>query len=284
MGGTETLGTEPTLPQMDAPTTLDGQEHGRYDDLMRLLEDKADTSQPMHTPLGDALASCEDMIRCCEDIWNMHIESLSRRYLHTKRNRQRRNTAEEVTSDEGYLHQSPANGHRAGHPEESTIVQLDYMCLLDSRPSNMHGRHGRNRHAAAQSGATKVCGLCSVADSSSEKVFNRADVFKRHLRSVHGVEPSYTMPEDSYQQAQPARHPENHRRPRIQAPPANTMVSPAQSSFSIHDQNHSHIDHPVGASTIGTSSKGFLASALALFRRGCVRSVSMPMVGVPGQC
>jgi len=33
-----------------------------------------------------------------------------------------------------------------------------------------------------------VCGFCPGSGSSSEKSFNRADVFKRHLTSVHGVE------------------------------------------------------------------------------------------------
>jgi hypothetical protein len=33
-----------------------------------------------------------------------------------------------------------------------------------------------------------VCGFCPGSGSSLEKSFNRADVFKRHLTSVHGVE------------------------------------------------------------------------------------------------
>ena len=33
-----------------------------------------------------------------------------------------------------------------------------------------------------------VCGFCPGSGSPSEKSFNRADVFKRHLTSVHGVE------------------------------------------------------------------------------------------------
>jgi hypothetical protein len=35
---------------------------------------------------------------------------------------------------------------------------------------------------------TMVCGFCPGSGSSAEKSFNRADVFKRHLTSVHGVE------------------------------------------------------------------------------------------------
>jgi hypothetical protein len=33
-----------------------------------------------------------------------------------------------------------------------------------------------------------VCGFCPGSGSAAEKSFNRADVFKRHLTSVHGVE------------------------------------------------------------------------------------------------
>ncbi len=33
-----------------------------------------------------------------------------------------------------------------------------------------------------------VCGFCPGSGSAAEKSFNRADVFKRHLTAVHGVE------------------------------------------------------------------------------------------------
>lgn len=33
-----------------------------------------------------------------------------------------------------------------------------------------------------------MCGFCPGSGSAAEKSFNRADVFKRHLTSVHGVE------------------------------------------------------------------------------------------------
>ena len=33
-----------------------------------------------------------------------------------------------------------------------------------------------------------VCGFCPGSGSAVEKSFNRADVFKRHLTAVHGVE------------------------------------------------------------------------------------------------
>src|SRR6266487_5738840 len=46
----------------------------------------------------------------------------------------------------------------------------------------------KNRHTLAHYKGTMVCGFCPSSGSAAEKSFNRADVFKRHLTSVHGVE------------------------------------------------------------------------------------------------
>jgi hypothetical protein len=46
-----------------------------------------------------------------------------------------------------------------------------------------------------------VCGFCPGSGSTSEKSFNRADVFKRHLTSVHGVEQT---PPNSRKRSPPA--------------------------------------------------------------------------------
>lgn len=51
-------------------------------------------------------------------------------------------------------------------------------------------KYDRNRHTLTHYKGTMVCGFCpgSGSGSPAEKSFNRADVFKRHLTSVHGVE------------------------------------------------------------------------------------------------
>jgi hypothetical protein len=87
-------------------------------------------------------------------------------------------------------------------------------------------RYGKNRHVPAQPKVTMVCSLRSGVGSPSEKAFNLADVFKRHMMSVHVVEQSRAVAGNSYQHVQPARRPESHRCPRIQAQ-ASTMGLPS---------------------------------------------------------
>lgn len=50
------------------------------------------------------------------------------------------------------------------------------------------GKYDRNKHTIAHYKGTMVCGFCPGSGSAAEKAFNRADVFKRHLTAVHGVE------------------------------------------------------------------------------------------------
>lgn len=49
-------------------------------------------------------------------------------------------------------------------------------------------RYDKNRHTLTHYKGTMVCGFCPGSGSAAEKSFNRADVFKRHLMAVHGVE------------------------------------------------------------------------------------------------
>lgn len=49
-------------------------------------------------------------------------------------------------------------------------------------------RYDKNRHTLTHYKGTMVCGFCPGSGSAAEKSFNRADVFKRHLTAVHGVE------------------------------------------------------------------------------------------------
>lgn len=49
-------------------------------------------------------------------------------------------------------------------------------------------KYDKNRHTLTHYKGTMVCGFCPGSGSPAEKSFNRADVFKRHLTSVHGVE------------------------------------------------------------------------------------------------
>lgn len=49
-------------------------------------------------------------------------------------------------------------------------------------------KYDKNRHTLTHYKGTMVCGFCPGSGSAAEKSFNRADVFKRHLTSVHNVE------------------------------------------------------------------------------------------------
>ncbi|KAE8349374.1 hypothetical protein BDV28DRAFT_151934 [Aspergillus coremiiformis] len=72
--------------------------------------------------------------------------------------------------------------HRSERPEKCPIVNCEYHIKGFAR------KYDKNRHTLTHYKGTMVCGFCPGSGSPAEKSFNRADVFKRHLTSVHGVE------------------------------------------------------------------------------------------------
>ena len=74
--------------------------------------------------------------------------------------------------------------HQAERPEKCPIVDCDYHVKGFAR------KYDRCRHTLTHFKGTMVCHFCPNSGSFQEKSFNRADVFKRHLTSVHGVEQS----------------------------------------------------------------------------------------------
>lgn len=72
--------------------------------------------------------------------------------------------------------------HQPERPEKCPIVTCDYHQKGFAR------KYDKNRHTLTHYKGTMVCGFCPGSGSAAEKSFNRADVFKRHLTSVHGVE------------------------------------------------------------------------------------------------
>lgn len=72
--------------------------------------------------------------------------------------------------------------HESERPEKCPIVTCEYHRKGFSR------KYDKNRHTMTHYKGTMVCGFCAGSGSPAEKLFNRADVFKRHLTSVHGVE------------------------------------------------------------------------------------------------
>ena len=72
--------------------------------------------------------------------------------------------------------------HQSERPEKCPIATCAYHTKGFAR------KYDKNRHTLTHYKGTMVCGFCPGSGSPSEKSFNRADVFKRHLTSVHGVE------------------------------------------------------------------------------------------------
>lgn len=72
--------------------------------------------------------------------------------------------------------------HQAERPEKCPITSCEYHLKGFAR------KYDKNRHTLTHYKGTMVCGFCPDTGTSSEKTFNRADVFKRHLTSVHHVE------------------------------------------------------------------------------------------------
>ncbi|KAL8940654.1 MAG: hypothetical protein Q9216_002702 [Gyalolechia sp. 2 TL-2023] len=72
--------------------------------------------------------------------------------------------------------------HQSERPEKCPIVTCEYHHKGFAR------KYDKNRHTLTHYKGTMVCGFCPGSGSAAEKSFNRADVFKRHLTSLHGVE------------------------------------------------------------------------------------------------
>jgi len=72
--------------------------------------------------------------------------------------------------------------HQEERPEKCPIESCEYHVKGFAR------KYDKNRHALTHYKGTMVCPFCPGAGTPYEKAFNRADVFKRHLTSVHNVE------------------------------------------------------------------------------------------------
>jgi len=72
--------------------------------------------------------------------------------------------------------------HQNERPMKCPIPTCEYHTKGFAR------KYDKNRHTLTHYKGTMVCGFCPGSGSAAEKSFNRADVFKRHLTSVHNVE------------------------------------------------------------------------------------------------
>jgi len=72
--------------------------------------------------------------------------------------------------------------HQDERPEKCPIFSCEYHKRGFAR------KYDKNRHTLTHYKGTMVCSWCPGSGTSAEKSFNRADVFKRHLMTYHGVE------------------------------------------------------------------------------------------------
>lgn len=113
--------------------------------------------------------------------------------------------------------------HQEERPEKCPIETCEYHIKGFAR------KYDKNRHALTHYRGTMVCPFCPGAGTSFEKAFNRADVFKRHLTSVHNVEQA----------------PPNSRRVVIAGPSdgkADAKCSICQSTFTTAQEFYEHLD------------------------------------------
>lgn len=76
--------------------------------------------------------------------------------------------------------------HQEERPEKCPIATCEYHTKGFAR------KYDKNRHALTHYRGTMVCPFCPGAGSPYEKVFGRADVFKRHLATAHNVDQTPT--------------------------------------------------------------------------------------------
>ncbi|GAB0132343.1 hypothetical protein EsDP_00000783 [Epichloe bromicola] len=76
--------------------------------------------------------------------------------------------------------------HQEERPEKCPIVACEYHTKGFAR------KYDKNRHALTHYRGTMVCPFCPGVGSPYEKVFGRADVFKRHLATAHNVDQTPT--------------------------------------------------------------------------------------------
>ncbi|TQV95955.1 C2H2 finger domain-containing protein [Cordyceps javanica] len=85
--------------------------------------------------------------------------------------------------------------HQAERPEKCPVPSCVYHTKGFAR------KYDKNRHALTHYRGTLICPLCPTkGENNVESVFSRADVFKRHLASVHSVETS-TGPQTNGEEA-----------------------------------------------------------------------------------
>ncbi|KAI1436036.1 hypothetical protein GGR50DRAFT_693597 [Xylaria sp. CBS 124048] len=120
--------------------------------------------------------------------------------------------------------------HQTERPEKCPILTCEYHVKGFAR------KYDKNRHTLTHYKGTMVCGFCPGSGSAAEKSFNRADVFKRHLTAVHGVEQT---PPNSRKKT-PSAH--SGKKLTGYAPDATGKCSTCSATFSNAQDFYEHLD------------------------------------------
>ncbi|KAL6715683.1 hypothetical protein ACLMJK_006644 [Lecanora helva] len=120
--------------------------------------------------------------------------------------------------------------HQSERPEKCPITNCAYHQKGFAR------KYDKNRHTLTHYKGTMVCGFCPGSGSALEKSFNRADVFKRHLTSVHGVEQT---PPNSRKKSPNAT---SNKKVSTQAVDATGKCSTCSATFKNAQELYEHLD------------------------------------------
>ncbi|KAK4467103.1 hypothetical protein QBC42DRAFT_165158 [Cladorrhinum samala] len=123
--------------------------------------------------------------------------------------------------------------HQEERPEKCPIATCEYHVKGFAR------KYDKNRHTLTHYKGTMVCGFCPGSGSAAEKSFNRADVFKRHLTAVHGVEQT---PPNSRKKAGGAASNNANKKLTGYAPDATGKCSTCSQTFSNAQDFYEHLD------------------------------------------
>lgn len=123
--------------------------------------------------------------------------------------------------------------HMTERPEKCPIQTCEYHIKGFAR------KYDKNRHTLTHYKGTMVCGFCPGSGSSAEKSFNRADVFKRHLTTVHGVEQT---PPNSRKKSSSATGVSTPRKLTGYGPEATGKCSTCSQTFANAQDFYEHLD------------------------------------------
>ncbi|KAK3398915.1 hypothetical protein B0T20DRAFT_184662 [Sordaria brevicollis] len=123
--------------------------------------------------------------------------------------------------------------HQTERPEKCPIATCEYHVKGFAR------KYDKNRHTLTHYKGTMVCGFCPGSGSAAEKSFNRADVFKRHLTAVHGVEQT---PPNSRKKTGGVNGSSGNKKLTGYAPDATGKCSTCSQTFSNAQDFYEHLD------------------------------------------